>query len=55
MPAANIAKEGSERTWAGRRRNVPSRRVPDTAIWLATLPDGGPTGGFFRDREKIPW
>jgi len=27
----------------------------DTAIWLATLPDGGPTGGFFRDREKIPW
>lgn len=27
----------------------------DTAIWLATLPDGGPTGGFFRDRKKIPW
>jgi NAD(P)-dependent dehydrogenase (short-subunit alcohol dehydrogenase family) len=27
----------------------------DTAIWLATLPDGGPTGGFFRDREPIPW
>lgn len=27
----------------------------DTAVWLATLPDGGPTGGFFRDRRKIPW
>jgi NAD(P)-dependent dehydrogenase (short-subunit alcohol dehydrogenase family) len=27
----------------------------DTAIWLATLPDGGPSGGFFRDRERIPW
>lgn len=27
----------------------------DTAIWLATLPDDGPTGGFFRDREPIPW
>jgi NAD(P)-dependent dehydrogenase (short-subunit alcohol dehydrogenase family) len=27
----------------------------DTAIWLATLPAGGPTGGFFRDRKKIPW
>ena len=27
----------------------------DTAIWLATLPDGGPTGGFFRDRRPIPW
>jgi NAD(P)-dependent dehydrogenase (short-subunit alcohol dehydrogenase family) len=27
----------------------------DTAVWLATLPDDGPTGGFFRDREPIPW
>jgi NAD(P)-dependent dehydrogenase (short-subunit alcohol dehydrogenase family) len=27
----------------------------DTAIWLATLPDDGPTGGFFRDRKPIGW
>jgi NAD(P)-dependent dehydrogenase (short-subunit alcohol dehydrogenase family) len=27
----------------------------DTAVWLATLDDEGPTGGFFRDREPIPW
>lgn len=27
----------------------------DTVIWLATLPDDGPTGGFFRDRKPIPW
>lgn len=27
----------------------------DTIIWLATLPDGGPSGGFFRDRQLIPW
>ncbi|CAN7557894.1 SDR family oxidoreductase [Cupriavidus necator] len=27
----------------------------DTVIWLATLPDDGPTGGFFRDRQPIPW
>lgn len=27
----------------------------DTPIWLATLPAGGPTGGFFRDRKRIPW
>jgi len=27
----------------------------DTAVWLAVLPDGGPTGGFFRDREPIAW
>ena len=27
----------------------------DTALWLATLPADGPSGGFFRDREPIPW
>lgn len=27
----------------------------DTAVWLATLPDDGPTGGYFRNREPIPW
>jgi NAD(P)-dependent dehydrogenase (short-subunit alcohol dehydrogenase family) len=27
----------------------------DTIVWLATLPDGGPTGGFFRDRRTIEW
>jgi NAD(P)-dependent dehydrogenase (short-subunit alcohol dehydrogenase family) len=27
----------------------------DTAVWLATLPDDGPTGGFFRDRTPIEW
>jgi NAD(P)-dependent dehydrogenase (short-subunit alcohol dehydrogenase family) len=27
----------------------------DTVVWLATLPDDGPRGGFFRDRQPIPW
>jgi NAD(P)-dependent dehydrogenase (short-subunit alcohol dehydrogenase family) len=27
----------------------------DTIVWLATLPDGGPTSGFFRDRRAIEW
>lgn len=27
----------------------------DTPVWLATLPDDGPTGGFFRDRRLIEW
>ncbi|WP_202884382.1 SDR family NAD(P)-dependent oxidoreductase [Halomonas sp. YLGW01] len=27
----------------------------DTAIWLATLPEDGPTGGFFRHRAPIAW
>ncbi|MDG0815235.1 SDR family NAD(P)-dependent oxidoreductase [Bdellovibrio svalbardensis] len=24
-------------------------------LWAATLPKGGPTGGFFRDGDAIPW
>jgi hypothetical protein len=27
----------------------------DTPVWLATLPDGGPTGGFFQARTAIAW
>ena len=24
-------------------------------VWLATLPDDGPTGGFLRDKRAIDW
>ena len=27
----------------------------DTIVWLANLPADGPTGGFFGDRQPIPW
>jgi len=27
----------------------------ETAVWLAMLPDDGPRGKFFRDREEFPW
>jgi NAD(P)-dependent dehydrogenase (short-subunit alcohol dehydrogenase family) len=27
----------------------------DTPIWLALLPEDGPTGGFFRRRQPISW
>lgn len=27
----------------------------DTAVWLSTLPDDGPSGLFFRDKKQIPW
>lgn len=27
----------------------------DTIVWAATLGTDGPTGGFFRDRQAIPW
>jgi NAD(P)-dependent dehydrogenase (short-subunit alcohol dehydrogenase family) len=38
-------------------RNAPRtvEQGADTAVWLATLEDGDPTGGFFRDRKPIPW
>jgi NAD(P)-dependent dehydrogenase (short-subunit alcohol dehydrogenase family) len=35
------------------RRSV--EQGADTPVWLATLPDDGPSGGFFRDREPVPW
>ncbi|WP_328875274.1 SDR family oxidoreductase [Streptomyces sp. NBC_00287] len=34
------------------------RPVPEGAagvVWAATLPDDGPTGGFFRDGRPVPW
>lgn len=31
------------------------REGADTPVWLATLPDDGPTGGFFRDRRPAAW
>jgi NAD(P)-dependent dehydrogenase (short-subunit alcohol dehydrogenase family) len=33
----------------------PVEKGAETAIWLSTLPETGPTGGFFRDKAPIPW
>ena len=27
----------------------------ETPVWLATLPDNGPTGGFFREKQPVAW
>jgi NAD(P)-dependent dehydrogenase (short-subunit alcohol dehydrogenase family) len=27
----------------------------ETAVWLAMLPDDGPRGKFWKDREELPW
>jgi NAD(P)-dependent dehydrogenase (short-subunit alcohol dehydrogenase family) len=39
----------------GPRAPLSAEEAAETPVWLATLPDGGPTGGFFRDRQPIPW
>jgi NAD(P)-dependent dehydrogenase (short-subunit alcohol dehydrogenase family) len=31
------------------------REGADSIVWLATLPNDGPSGGFFRDRRAIDW
>jgi len=39
----------------GRGATRTVKKGAETVIWLATAPDNGPTGAFFRDRKAIPW
>ncbi len=39
----------------GAGANLSPEEGADTAIWLATLPADGPTGGFFQRRKPIVW
>lgn len=46
--------------WVATRMGGPTAPVTveegaDTPLWLALLPDDGPTGGFFRKREVAAW
>ncbi|MEM9427056.1 MAG: SDR family NAD(P)-dependent oxidoreductase [Pseudomonadota bacterium] len=46
--------------WVHTRMGGPSAPLTpeegaDTAIWLATLPEDGPNGKFFRRRKEIEW
>lgn len=52
----NAACPGWARTDMGgpNAERTPEQAV-DTVLWLATLPDDGPTGGFFRDRQRLDW
>lgn len=33
----------------------PVREGAASILWAVELPDGGPTGGFFRDGKPVPW
>lgn len=46
--------------WVNTRMGGPSAPLTpeqgaDTPIWLALLPEDGPTGGFFRRRKPVAW
>lgn len=60
LPATNILVNSMCPGWVKTRMGGPgaTRTVEegaDTAVWLATLPDGGPTGKIFRDRQETLW
>jgi NAD(P)-dependent dehydrogenase (short-subunit alcohol dehydrogenase family) len=39
----------------GEEAPLTPKQAAITPVWLATLPDDGPTGGFFRENHPIPW
>jgi NAD(P)-dependent dehydrogenase (short-subunit alcohol dehydrogenase family) len=44
--------------WVASDMGGGGRPIADGAagiVWAATLPDDGPTGGFFRDGKPLPW
>ncbi|MBI2382698.1 MAG: SDR family NAD(P)-dependent oxidoreductase [Gammaproteobacteria bacterium] len=52
----NAADPGWVRTrMGGRRAELSVEQGADTIVWLATLPDDGPSGRLFRAREPAPW
>jgi NAD(P)-dependent dehydrogenase (short-subunit alcohol dehydrogenase family) len=53
---ANVVDPGWVRTDMGGPSAPRSlEQGADTIVWLATLPDDGPTGGFFHDRRAVEW
>jgi hypothetical protein len=53
----NSACPGLTATFPG-AKEMGARPVSEGAgsiVWAATLPDGGPSGGFFRDGNPLPW
>ena len=51
----NAASPGYTRTDMSPDAKRSVEEGADTPVWLATLPDDGPTGGFFLDRNPLAW
>ena len=60
LASTNILVNSACPGWVHTRMGGPTApRTPlqgaDTIVWLATLPDEGPRGGFFQDRKALAW
>jgi NAD(P)-dependent dehydrogenase (short-subunit alcohol dehydrogenase family) len=52
----NSADPGWVRTrLGGEQAPLSPQQGADTIVWLATLPQDGPSGGFFASREPVAW
>ncbi len=51
----NAAHPGNIKTDMNAYGDLPVEVGAETAVTLATLPDDGPTGGFFHRGETLPW
>ncbi len=51
----NAISPGWTATDMGGRGGRPVTEGAASIVWGVTLPDNGPTGGFFQDGEPLPW
>jgi len=58
LEGTNVLVNSVDPGWVRTRSPDAHRSVEEgveTTVWLATLPDGGPSGQFFHDKRQIPW
>lgn len=60
LRGAGVKVNAMDPGWVRTRMGGPGaprrpEEAAETAVWLATLPDDGPTGAFFRDRRMVEW